>query len=318
MDSSIWTGRSDPEDGELGTRWHQVVTKVAEAPGICLLGFATDTGVAANKGRIGASEGPDAIRQQLAQLPATLPLPIYDAGNSDVINGELSKAQQSVADQITKQLHAGHFPILLGGGHEIAFASYLGIRQQAPSARIGIINLDAHLDLRKPSPGPSSGTPFYQAAKDCRARGLSFNYLCLGAAKTANTPALFKRADQLGAQVVLDTQLQQLTPEILRQIDAFIAQVDLVYLTIDLDVLPGYQMPGVSAVAALGVPLDVILGLVKFIASSEKTKLMDLAELAPCYDRDQISAKTAARIIFDALEAHCTNVETQDKKNPTQ
>jgi len=310
MDKSIWTGRVDHEDGALGQRWHQVVTEVTETPGICLIGFATDTGVAANKGRVGASEGPDAIRKQLAQLPATLSKEIYDLGNTSVENANLTQAQQAVANQITSSLQAGHFPILLGGGHEIGFASYLGLRQHSPTQRIGIINLDAHLDLRKPSPLPSSGTPFYQAAMDCKERGVNFDYLCLGAAKTANTPALFTRAEELGAEVVFDTQLQQLDRTIFQQIEMFIDRVDRVYLTIDLDVLPGYQMPGVSAVAAMGVPLHIITSLVKFIASSDKIALMDIAELAPCYDRDQLSAKTAARIIFDALESHASVTES--------
>ena len=63
---------------------------------------------------------------------------------------------------------AGQFPVVLGGGHEVAFGTYLGLarisRSAHPGDRIGILNLDAHFDLR-PGPVPSSGTPFRQIAE---------------------------------------------------------------------------------------------------------------------------------------------------------
>ena len=37
--------------------------------GVGILGYAVDKGVALNKGRIGAKEGPDAIKQAFAGLP---------------------------------------------------------------------------------------------------------------------------------------------------------------------------------------------------------------------------------------------------------
>ena len=40
-------------------------------------------------------------------------------------------------------------------------------------------------------------------------------------------------------------------PEILAQVEAFIAPLDAIYLTIDLDVLPAAVAPGVSAPSAL-------------------------------------------------------------------
>lgn len=35
-----------------------------------------------------------------------------------------------------------------GGGHETAFAHGAGVLDAFPQAKVGIINLDAHLDLR--------------------------------------------------------------------------------------------------------------------------------------------------------------------------
>ena len=43
--------------------------KSSTPSGVGILGYAVDKGVALNKGRIGAKEGPDAIKQAFAGLP---------------------------------------------------------------------------------------------------------------------------------------------------------------------------------------------------------------------------------------------------------
>ena len=102
-------------------------------------------------------------------------------------------------------MNNSYFTVGLGGGHEIAWGSYQGLYKSAlnrSQRRIDIINLDAHFDLRKPTPLTSSGTPFvkYQA---CQQRQ-PFHYCCLGIAETANTAALFDFAEYSNTQFLLD------------------------------------------------------------------------------------------------------------------
>ncbi len=87
-----------------------------------------------------------------------------------------------------RALDLGHFPLVLGGGHEVAFGSWSGLnRHLAGKGRVGIINFDAHFDLRMKQEQASSGTPFFQIAEQCAAQGTPFHYACLGVAETANT-----------------------------------------------------------------------------------------------------------------------------------
>ena len=54
-------------------------------------------------------------------------------------------------------------PIIFGGGHETAYGHYLGVRKYiGEDASLGIINIDAHFDLRPYDEQPSSGTMFKQ------------------------------------------------------------------------------------------------------------------------------------------------------------
>lgn len=302
FDPSVWHGRIDSEEGPLGRRWHQqVLSPRAEVPGTALIGFACDAGVARNHGRIGAAGGPAAIRAALAGLAWHGERPLYDAGDVRCDGDALEAAQQELGGQVAALLDAGHRPLVLGGGHEVAFGSWQGLaahcsRQSRPPV-IGIINLDAHFDLRA-GDRASSGTPFRQIADDCAARGWPFHYACLGIAAPSNTAALFARARELGVQWVDDQSMRDWHPAILGD---FIDRVDAIHLSIDLDVLPASVAPGVSAPAAFGVELAVIERIAAQVRASGKLRLAELAELNPRLDIDSHTARIAARLAFQLL-----------------
>ncbi|WP_257981393.1 formimidoylglutamase, partial [Aeromonas salmonicida] len=192
---SVWQGRQDPEDGELALRWHDKVkawplSGTAE-PGVALVGFACDEGVRRNKGRVGAAGAPLAIRKLLANSAWHLTRPVYDSGDLTCDDGDLDAAHARLAERVARLLDEGHFPLVLGGGHEVAFGSWSGLnRHLVGQGRVGIINFDAHFDLRMKQEQASSGTPFFQIAEQCAAQGTPFTYACLGVAETANTQAL--------------------------------------------------------------------------------------------------------------------------------
>jgi formiminoglutamase len=311
---SHWDGRVDAEEGEAGRRWHQVVRPVAEAdlPGVALAGFACDGGVLRNRGRPGAAEGPRALRRMLANLAwhGGAEARLYDAGDVDCPAEDLESAQQQYSARIAELLGAGHFPLGLGGGHEIAFASYLGAAsapaQQSRIAQLGIVNFDAHLDLRPLDARGrgSSGTPFLQIARSRAAAGLGFRYLCIGASEPANTPALLARARGLGTRIVYDVQAGE--PGVVAQIREFVKQSSAIYLTFCLDVLPPAEAPGVSAPATLGVTLHRAIVLLRELLAScshgtpgSKLLLADVAELNPRHDPDGRTARAAARIVYE-------------------
>jgi formiminoglutamase len=193
----------------------------------------------------------------------------------------------------------------LGGGHEIAFATYQGLAKHlgARRPRVAIVNIDAHFDLRKQDQA-SSGTPFLQAIEHARALGLPLDYLVYGISAAANTRVLFDTANQQGVHYVCDDQLGLLElPQRIAELREKLAHVDLIYLTIDIDGLPHAMAPGVSAPAARGVPMEVVEPLLDAIAATGKLKLMDVAELAPPLDRDNVTARVAARLIHRVTDA---------------
>ena len=297
-----WRGRTDPEEGAGARRVHQL----AGADGArAVLGFACDAGVRRNHGRPGAADGPDALRDALRQLAVPdAAEAFHDAGNVCVDGDALEAGQALLATHVATLLAHHERVVVFGGGHETAFGTWSGLRQSVPDARIGIVNIDAHLDLRVPGPaGGSSGTPFHQIRTAAPER---FDYLCLGAAAESNTSALFERARQWGATVVADTALQDDAAAGDAAIAALVARCDRIQLSVCLDALPQSVAPGVSAPAGRGMALGVVEHLVESVLEAANTAavpvpITEIVELAPRYDRDGATARVAALLAYRVL-----------------
>ncbi|RLZ04125.1 formimidoylglutamase [Kocuria tytonicola] len=304
-DDSVWSGRTDGDTPEH-LRWHQKARpesgsqgSATEGPAVELIGFSCDEGVRRNKGRVGASEGPDALRAALAPLAMHADFGIHDAGTVVVPDRDLEGGQDTLGDQVARLLDTGNPVVVLGGGHDTAWGSYLGRTrsERLRGQRVGVLNLDAHFDLRQ-ADEPSSGTPFLQMARADQESGRTFDYTVLGISEPNNTGVLFRTAEELGVEHLTDEQCApRLLDHVLATVERMLERVDAVHLSIDLDVLPAAVAPGVSAPAGYGVPLETIQAVCHRVARSGKLVLVDVVELLPRMDVDGRTARAAARLI---------------------
>lgn len=319
--SHTWTGRTDGP-GPEHARWHSTVVTaepsvLAEpapsgAVAVDVIGFASDAGVARNKGRIGASDGPGALRKALASLAVHEPRTLTDVGDVRVTgDSDLEAGQDLLSERVAASVARGAVPLVLGGGHETAWGTFRGIHAglasrsasghddgARPAKRLGILNLDQHFDLRLED-RPTSGTPFRQISEYLEERGENFLYAVVGISEPNNTSVGFETADGLGVEYLLDEDCTRTSAlEFTRQ---FLQRVDALYLTLDLDVLPASVAPGVSAPAAYGVPFEIIRAVMLEAARSGKLAGLDVVELNPMYDVDSRTARSAARLIDDTL-----------------
>jgi formiminoglutamase len=306
----IWHGRSSNDASYL----HETIQPLdlsgeVRHPNLkgdpVILGYACDAGVSRNLGRPGAAKGPETLRKALGKMPRPQngPIKVWDAGNIFCHSDQLEDAQQLFAEKINAILELGGFPIAIGGGHDIAFGHYTGIRTYCGTAQsIGIINFDAHLDLRKPDPAPHSGSPFYQIAESCRTTGIPFQYACIGLREDANPNELWERADSLSVLQILRSELvsEKANPA-MQKLKEFISNVDRIYLTIDLDGFSSAVAPGVSAASPMGFFPQDMLPFLLTILSHKKLISVDFAELNPEFDRDNQTAILVASLIHTVL-----------------
>jgi len=300
---SQWTGRKS----SLPEYWHQVIQtlpnlafEASAAKKVGLMGYPGEEGVRRNQGRLGTGEGPAAIRKVLGTLAHHLPenLPILDYGDIFTWEGDLEATHQVITDLTYQLLKSNHFPVWLGGGHDLAFAHGSGVLQfaQENGKKLGIVNLDAHFDLRPLVDGKGhSGSPFYQLASNFPSQ---FNYLALGIQRAANPKSLFQAAEKLNTKflVMEDFRLQR-WEYIEEQISWFLDQVDALYLSVDLDGFSSAFGPGVSAPSPMGFDPEVAFKVFDLLGKSKKLISLDVVELNPTYDQDQATARLAARCV---------------------
>lgn len=310
-DRNQWKGRNDGTEREF-SRWHQVVElinlhdTVDLKNSVVFIGFCCDEGVRRNQGRVGAKEGPGEFRKIMSNLPVhfSTNLSIRDAGDICCFDCDMEGAQYSLAMAVSKIIKAGGFPIVLGGGHEITLGHYAGLRHVVGNESIGVINIDAHLDIRGLISGKgNSGTGFYEISADCKSRNIDFKYLILGAQKISNTQALFNAAEDRGVYIIYDKAFNNdCITSICQQVDTFARQVNHIYLTIDLDAFAAPYTPGVSAPAFNGIiPNDVFWAIYEHLISLPNLRTIDVAELNPRFDVDNRTVRLGSSLIFEAV-----------------
>ncbi len=297
-----WTGRVD--EGVNGKRFHQIVDninvnsieKVTETI-FGIVGFECDEGVRRNQGRLGAIEAPNKIRKQLASLPYHANKEnVIDVGNVACIDRGLEQAQQKLGDYIAKLIEHDHIPIILGGGHETFYGHYLGVRKAlGPDKKIGLVNLDAHFDLRKDDQS-SSGTMFRQILEADK----NVDYLCLGIQKLGNTEELFDSAKALNVKYILETDLEPLQ-DMFDTIDVFAEKQDVIIYTICTDVINQAFAPGVSAPSPFGLHPDTVRKITKHVVCQEKFLSFDVSEVNPTYDVADKTSRLISYIIAEVL-----------------
>ncbi|WP_449400647.1 formimidoylglutamase [Chryseobacterium wanjuense] len=298
MNNNIWQGRLDGEE----LLYHRIFQRVKEESNydvispndFVLHGFAVDEGVRRNKGRLGAKDAPDIIRKNMSNFPVILPdFSLLDFGNITCDDGNLEETQNNLAKNVSKVLLKGGKSMVLGGGHEVTYAHYLGVKTAFPEQKIGIINIDAHFDNRQPENGvgASSGTGFWQIAQEGE-----INSLHIGIQRNSNTLKLFDTAHQYGMKYILADELFfENLPSIYQRVDELLNSVDYVYLTICMDVFNASIAPGVSASAYNGIFADAtFMHFYRHILKNEKLLALDVAEVNQAYDIEDRTARLAA------------------------
>lgn len=305
---SNWSGRTDSTTDRAAFRMHQVIKLAAPKESVSnksctIIGFSSEEGVRRNNGRLGAAGGPDALRSELAKLPWRMPgdCELFDMGTIVCEDDQLEQAQATLGSAVRESLEKNTRPVILGGGHETAYGHYLGVREfLGPDAKLGVVNIDAHFDLRSYEEQPSSGTMFKQMLDS----DPNVEYLVLGIQEFGNTDILFQEADKQGVSYVLE---QDITSggldETLRKIALFIEKQDAVLLTLCSDVLNSAVAPGVSAPSPFGLDPLTVRKFIQTVASDEKTLSFDISEINPALDLQNQTVKLGAYLTNEAINA---------------
>ena len=257
--------------------------------------------------RPGARFGPRAIREALAAFGTwdgeRDAAPATDLGDLALPTTDGRETHRRIEEAARTVFAAGARPIFLGGDHGCTGSVIRGLAAARPGTRLGLISIDAHLDVREyaDEASLSSGTPFRRALETEVLDGA--RVAMVGIRRFANSRHYldWAAAQRIHLLPVEDLSRQGVFATATAALDVATRGADALYLSIDMDAVDAAFAPGVSASGIGGITAREMIELVAAIAIHPKLIGADVMELSPPYDQDSRTAKLAARLLLELL-----------------
>jgi len=190
---------------------------------------------------------------------------------------------------------------LIGGDHSVTACAVRGVKSAFPSERIGILQLDTHLDVRDPAElGPANGTPIRQLIDGSTVRGE--DVVNIGLHGYFNAAPLVAYAKEHGIRMVTLRKARELGVAqcVAEELTKLAARVDRVYVTIDMDVLDIAVAPGVPASTPGGMSAEELFTSLLEIGQHQAVRHIDFVCLDP--SRDAATNATVKTGVYAWLE----------------
>lgn len=261
----------------------------------------------------GSSEAPAAIRGQSARYGYGRFLSHYDLDfdDGDTLLGRSLRIVDCgdvladpldfpanvarATDAVRRIIERGALPFILGGDDSIPIPFFRAFEGHGP---LTLIQIDAHLDYRDEVDGVREGysSPMRRAAEmPWIERIVQIGMRGVGSARQPEVEAA--RAN--GNLIIRARELhEQGTAAILARIPA-----GPYLITIDADGLDPSVAPGVGAPAPGGLSYDQATSLLRGLAGKGRTAGLDVVEIVPALDLNNISSLVAVRLIMTVLGA---------------
>jgi len=266
-------------------------------------------------GRIGASRGPAAFRAQWKRLNGrhAIHTLVRDMGDVEPTTTEVRQTFERVAETLAEfHTRPASVSVVIGGGHDHGFSHLLGIKRgllrkpefQKNPLRLGCINLDAHLDVRKISAQQPvlSGSPFYLALEE----GIidPEHFIEFGIQSHCNGRELWNYVENKHVRVIEWPELRhgKAVEVFARSLDLLAHTCDMIAISLDLDCIAQAYAPGVSAPQAEGFTPPEIIEMMEICGKNRKVASLGVFELNPEHDVDDRTAKLAATAVYHFFE----------------
>jgi agmatinase len=181
-------------------------------------------------------------------------------------------------------------PIIIGGDHSITSLALEAIGNVL--GKIGILYFDAHPDF------VSSTRNYYGSVLTDSATSIDFKKSMLIGTRAAE-PEELANATKVGLEIITPLDIAELG--VLNIANRFMSKVnDKKYVSIDLDCLDPAFAPAVSVPTPCGLSSIDLIYLVKQAVDSGIIGI-DIVELSPDFDVNDVTADLAARILLESI-----------------
>jgi agmatinase len=248
--------------------------------------------------RKGASRGPDSLRQAsnesgfFERNGKLIPVcPILGKISNKLIFDYGNIPRENLQKLITDLVANNKIPIVIGGDHSITST----VLQAAGDihGKLGLFYFDAHPDF------VSSTTDYYGSVLTDSSRWIDFSKSMLIGTRAAE-PEELDNAESVGLEVITPIDVAKLgISQVANKLQAK-GYNNKRYVSIDLDCADPAYAPGVSLPSPCGLSSIDLVYLVKLVVNSGIVGI-DIVELSPDFDLNNMTANLAARILLESI-----------------
>ncbi|MCQ2546485.1 MAG: agmatinase [Clostridia bacterium] len=224
---------------------------------------------------------------------------VYDFGDVDM-SGTWEESFARVEEEALKVMGYGNFNLFLGGDHSVTIPLHKAYAKAEKGKKIGIIHFDAHPDLCDCYDGNIwSHANTEKRAIDDIVNPEDLLFLGIRAAEPEEVALMKKYPDMT---VITGMDVFDLGYEKCCEImEHKFAGYDSIYFTLDIDVLdPGFA-PGTGTPCSGGITPRELIKMVRFILNKLPVRNMDIVEVAPPLDVNDITSWAAMRVIEEVF-----------------
>jgi len=285
---------------------------------IGIMGIPFDTGTTF---RPGARFAPNAIRQ-ISKITQFNYHPFYDSNLSresvadfgDIVctPHDCERGVKQIYDSIVKNLEKVEYPIYVGGDHTIVYASVRALSEKH-KRKIALIHFDAHLDTADSYFGCSMnhGTALRRLAEEGFIDpNKSFH---VGSRGTLYNKNILMEDKKLGFTIFGVDGIMDCSPSMVSHIYE-VCENELVYISVDIDVLDPSHAPGTGTPACAGLSTRELFNLIRSLSFLNIVG-GDVVEVCPAYDHADLTTLCAAEVIVElAYAINCAKSSSNEPK----
>jgi agmatinase len=282
----------------------------ARRPDVAIVGAPYDEGTSH---RPGARFGPNAIRAATYHSGSVNALQhgiqpfewldVVDAGDAPVVPANPDRAQEVIRRKIDAVVGAGAVPIILGGDHSITYPAASAVATHVAPRSLGIVHFDAHADTAATTWGSlrSHGTPMRRLIESGAVAGRNFVQVGLRGYWPPPETLEWMRDNGLRSHFMTEIETRGAEAVVADAIAEALDGPDVVYLSIDIDVIDPGMAPGTGTPEPGGLLSRELLRAIRQVVMAVELAGMDVVEVAPAYDVAEITAAVANRCVMEAL-----------------
>ena len=243
-------------------------------------------------------------------------------------------------DLVASTLQEGLFPVVLGGDHSTAAGTIAGIKKAFPDRRLGVVWIDAHADIHSPYTTPSGnmhGMPLAVAtAKDNLDNQINDLdeetaklwvlpiVLTLGLADCPNLDprdlvyVSVRDTEDAENKLIAKYDIPIFTTEDVRQLGAkaiaqkcldYLSQVDLIYITFDVDSMDSTICMGTGTPIPGGIWADEARDLNTALVTDKRVCCWEICEINPLLDTLNTMAENSLGVFQSVVDAISDRLE---------